>query len=198
MLAACILAGCLSRKDTTRFYVLTAPPPPAKTAESGRPFMVGVRITSADYLRTREMIVEAGPNQLLLSEANRWEEMPQAGFSRVLSARLAQDVPDCDLAPLPLATTNTPEFSVEIDLRSLQGRLSLKGEAEVSAELRILDARGRLAERDELSKTSPWNTASALGVRYSSLAAAESQAAADLADDIARKIKAYHRKVTGP
>ena len=133
-------------------------------------------MTAVEYLRTKQMLVESGPNQLRLSEENVWQETPQAGFARVLAERFAQNLPDCQLSPLPLATTNTPEFVLEIELHSLQGRLTPKGEAEVSAEVRILDTNAHLLERDELSHTAPWSPTVPPGA-FPALAAAESQAA---------------------
>jgi len=194
-----LLAGCLGpRTDHTRFYFLSTPAPAPTSApvERDKLFLVGLRVTSAEYLRSKQMIVELGPNQLRLSEENVWEEIPQAGFTRVLADRLARKLPDCELVPLPSGVTNKPELILEIELRSLQGRLTPRSEAEVSAEVRILDANSRLLERDELRQTSPWSPiAQADG--YPALAAAESRAAADLADAIGQKILACHRQNAG-
>jgi uncharacterized lipoprotein YmbA len=194
-----LLAGCLGPgTDHTRFYVLSTPAstPTSLSVERDKVFLVGLRVTSAEFLRGKQMIVEVGANQLRLSEEDVWKETPQAGFTRVLTGRLAQDLPDCELISLPSGVTNKPELILEIELRSLQGRLEDKGEAEVSAEVRILDASSRLLERDELRQTSPWNpTAQADG--YATLAAAESRAAADLADAIGQKILVCHRQNAG-
>src|ERR1700722_14281397 len=89
-LLTAFLSGCLARTDRTRYYFLSTPTvkPPA-TVDSNQVFLVGLRITSAEYLRARQMIVELGDNQLRLSEDNVWEETPQAGFARVLADRFA-------------------------------------------------------------------------------------------------------------
>ncbi len=191
-----LLCGCLSpRTDKTRFYFLSIPPaaPSAAAVERDKVFLIGVRITSADYLRTKQMIVELGSNQLRLSEENVWEETPQAGFTRVLAQRLARNLADCQLIPLPSAVTNKPELVLEIELLSLQGRLKPRSEAEVSAEVRVLDANSRLLEREEMRQTSPWSPTDPPD-GYPALAAAESRAAADLADEIGKKILARHRQ----
>jgi uncharacterized lipoprotein YmbA len=194
-----LLCGCFSPPaDQTRFYILTpAKPAPTTTAvERDKVFLIGLRVTSAEYLRSKQMIVELGPNQLRLSAADQWEELPQAGFTRILTERIAQTLPDCQLVPLPLALTNQPEFILEIELISLQGRLQPRREAEVSAELRILDGSSRLLERAELRQESPWIPASGSD-GYGELAAAESRAAAELADAIGAKILACHRQYSG-
>jgi uncharacterized lipoprotein YmbA len=198
-LATCLFAGCLSpRTDNTRFYLLSTPAA-AQTAaavQSDKVFLVGLRMTSVEYLRTRRMLVELGANQLELSEENMWEEAPQAGFARVMAGRFARKLPDCQLTPLPSPITNTPALVLEIELRSLEGRIAPKREAEVSAEVRILDAKSHLLERDELRQTAPWSPLTEQE-SYPSLAAAESQAAADLADAIAEKVLQCHRKMSG-
>jgi uncharacterized lipoprotein YmbA len=191
------LSGCLSRNDHTQFYHLSAPAPaPASAVEGDKVFLVGLRITSAEYLRSKQMLVEVGPNQMRFSEENLWQEAPQAGFARVLARRFAQILPNCQLSVMPLATTRSPELILEIELLSLQGRFKPKREAEISAEVRILDASGRLLERHQLRQTSPWSP-TVPAEAYQALAAAESYAAAELADEIGRKVLAYHRKMLG-
>jgi uncharacterized lipoprotein YmbA len=192
-----LFSGCLFNTDRTQFYLLSAPGlAPSAAVDSNRVFLVGLRMTAADFLRSKQMLVELGPNQLRLSEENVWQETPQAGFARVLARRFAQNLPDCQLSALPLATTNTPELVLEIELRSLQGRLKPKAEAEVSAEVRLLDVNGRLLERHELSRLSPW-TPTVPPDGYPALAAAESRAAVALADEIGRIVLAFHKKKTG-
>jgi uncharacterized lipoprotein YmbA len=197
-LVGVLFSGCLSpREDHTRFYLLSAPPSQsAGVVESDKVFLVGMRVTSVEYLRTKQMLVELGSNQLTLSEAHVWQETPQAGFARILSRRFAEKLPDCQLTALPSANTNAPELMLEVELHSMQGRLKPASEAEVSAEVRILDAKSRLLERDELRKTSPWGPM-AESDDYPALAAAESRAAAELADAIAEKVLECHRKMSG-
>jgi uncharacterized lipoprotein YmbA len=194
-----LCCGCLSpRADQTRFFILApAKPGPTTTAvERDKVFLAGLRVTSAEYLRTKQMIVELGPNQLRLSAEDEWEELPQAGFTRILAERLTLTAPNCQLISLPSALTNQPELILEIELTSLQGRLQPGREAEVSAEVRILDANSRLLERAELRQASPWIPANGSD-GYGELAAAESRAAADLADAIGAKILACHRQYSG-
>jgi len=197
--ATVIFSGCLSpRTDRTRFYLLSTPPPAQSAAvvEGDKVFLAGLRMTSVEYLRTKQMLVELGSNQLRLSEENVWEETPQAGFARVMAGRFAQQLPDCQLTPLPSANANSPELVLEVELLSMQGRLKPASEAEVSAEVRILDAKSHLLERDELRQTSPWSPTAEPG-GYPALAAAESRAAAELADAIAEKVLEWHRKIAG-
>jgi uncharacterized lipoprotein YmbA len=188
--ATVIFSGCLSpRTDRTRFYLLSTPPPAQSAAvvEGDKVFLAGLRMTSVEYLRTKQMLVELGSNQLRLSEA---------GFARVMAGRFAQQLPDCQLTPLPSANANSPELVLEVELLSMQGRLKPASEAEVSAEVRILDAKSHLLERDELRQTSPWSPTAEPG-GYPALAAAESRAAAELADAIAEKVLEWHRKIAG-
>ena len=193
-----LLAGCLSpREDHARFYLLSAPPAQtAPTVESDRVFLVGLRMTAVEYLRNKQMLIESGANQIEHSEDNLWEETPPAGFARIMAARFAEKLPNCQLTSLPSASTSTPGLVLEIELLSMQGRRNPASEAEVSAEVRIMDANSHLLERDELRRTSPWNPISEAD-DYPALAAAESSAAANLADAIAKKVLECHRKMSG-
>jgi uncharacterized lipoprotein YmbA len=200
VLATALLSACFSpRIDHTQYYLLSTSVAVSNTAavQSDKVFLLGLRMTSVEYLRTKQMLVEVGANQLNLSEDNVWEETPQAGFARVMTSRFARKAPDCQLTPLPSATANSPELILEIELRSMQGRLNPEREAEVSAEVRILDAKSHLLERDDLRQTSPWSPTTG-PESYPALAAAESVAAAELADAIAEKVMACHRKLSGP
>ncbi len=193
---ALMAAGCLSQPDRVQYYYLSAPAPShASPITPDKTFITGLRLSSADFLRARHMLVEVGDNQLRPSEDNIWEELPQAGFARVLSARFAQNLPNCQLIPLPSASASQPQIILEIQLLALAGRLKPSSEAEVAAEIRILDAKGHLIERDEIRKAVPWNS-SGKTKNYSALAAAESKAAAEMADEIAVKLGACWGKMS--
>ena len=60
-LATVLFSACLSpRTDHTRYYLLSTPTPAPTTAsvESDKVFLVGLRMTSVEYLRTKQMLVE--------------------------------------------------------------------------------------------------------------------------------------------
>jgi len=49
---------------------------PRPAVESDKVFLVRLRMTSVEYLRSKQMLVELDDNQLKLSEENVWEETP--------------------------------------------------------------------------------------------------------------------------
>ena len=118
LLGLCLLlAGCGGlipppQTDPTRYYVLNGPPP-APAAVGGQ-LRVGIRtVELAAYLKSPDMIVRQGTNELVPQDYARWGEPLDAGIGRLLRERLrasagvgrvyAQPFPldqdrDCDVA----------------------------------------------------------------------------------------------------
>jgi uncharacterized lipoprotein YmbA len=141
------LAGCDGlipppQVDPTRYYVLTGPSP--APAAAGGPLRVGLRtVELAAYLKSPDMIVRQGANELMLQDYARWGEPLEAGIGRLLRDRLRtagavgrvypQPFPldadrDCDVAVTLLrcegATDRTARFAATIEItKASDGRL---------------------------------------------------------------------------
>ncbi len=128
--------------DPTRYYVLTGPSP-APAAVGGQ-LRVGLRtVELAAYLKSPDMIVRQGANELMLQDYARWGEPLEAGIARILQERLQaaggvgrvylQPFPldadrDCDVAVTILrcegATDRTAHFAATIEItKAADGRL---------------------------------------------------------------------------
>ncbi len=141
------LAGCGGiipppQADPTRYFVLTGPSPgPAAT---GGQLRVGLRtVELAAYLKSPDMIVRQGTNELMLQDYARWGEPLEAGIGRLLrdglrtADRVGRVYPqpfpleaerDCDVAVTVLrcegSTDRTARFAATIEItRASDGRL---------------------------------------------------------------------------
>lgn len=92
-LASLALASCsllAPRPDPSRFYLLTAIPD-RETSAAGPAIALGVGpISFPGYLDRPEVVIRTGPNQVALSETDRWAEPLKGGFQRVLSDNLGE------------------------------------------------------------------------------------------------------------
>jgi uncharacterized lipoprotein YmbA len=141
------LTGCSGlipppQTDPTRYFVLAGPSP--APAAAGGQLRVGVRtVELAAYLKSPDMIVRQGTNELMLQDYARWGEPLEGGIGRLLRDRLrtasavgrvyAQPFPldadrDCDVAVTVLrcegSTDRTARFAATIEIsKASDGRL---------------------------------------------------------------------------
>jgi uncharacterized lipoprotein YmbA len=115
-----LLAGCGGlfpppQADPTRYFVLTGPPP-GPAAAGGR-LRLGLRtVELAAYLKSPDMIVREGTNELALQDYARWGEPLEAGIARLLRERLldAGGVGRVDLQPFPLDSARDYDVSISV------------------------------------------------------------------------------------
>lgn len=86
------IAGCdvvpPPQSDATRFYVLAASP--LASAPATGTLRIGLKnVELAAYLKTRDMIVRSGTNELVLQDYARWAEPLDAGIFRVIRTELS-------------------------------------------------------------------------------------------------------------
>ena len=114
-----VLTGCSGlfpapQTDPTRYYVLTGPV--AAAAAPGE-LRVGIRrVELAAYLKSPDLIVRRGANELVLQDFARWGEPIDAGVSRLLHASLtaAGGVGRVYLQPFPLDQERDCDVAVTI------------------------------------------------------------------------------------
>jgi uncharacterized lipoprotein YmbA len=117
---ALLLAGCgglipAAQTDPTRYFVLTGPPP-APAAAAGTLRLGLHRVDLAAYLKSPDLIVRQGTNELFLQDYARWGEPLDAGIARLLQERLqaAGGVGRVYLQPFPLDTDRDYDVTVTV------------------------------------------------------------------------------------
>lgn len=91
--AALLLVGCGvgGKSKPANFYVLTGiPGDTAPLSASGNSPAIGVgEVVIPNFLDRPQIVTQTGPNQIALSEFNRWGESFQSGITRVLREDVA-------------------------------------------------------------------------------------------------------------
>jgi uncharacterized lipoprotein YmbA len=114
------LAGCSGlipapQTDPTRYYVLTGPP--LAPAAAGGHLRVGLHtVEIATYLKSPDMIVRQGMNEIFLQDYARWGEPLEAGIGRILRDRLrtATAVERVYPQPFPLDAERDVDVTVTV------------------------------------------------------------------------------------
>ncbi|HEX3731127.1 MAG TPA: ABC-type transport auxiliary lipoprotein family protein [Opitutaceae bacterium] len=116
-----VLAGCdiipPAQTDPTRYYVLSdaAPAPSEAAVTSG--LRIGLRsVELAGYLKSPDLIVRRGPNELSLQDYARWAEPLDAGIGRLVRDQLRADaaVSRVYLQPFPLDANRDYDVSISV------------------------------------------------------------------------------------
>jgi hypothetical protein len=114
LLAALLISGCAQPGKS--FYVLTANGP----APSGGGIGIGVGpITLAEYIDRPNLVVQQAPNQLAVSEDNRWAGDLSASIARVTAANLGREMKTGNVRTYPWQRDEEIDYQVTLDIRQL-------------------------------------------------------------------------------
>lgn len=132
VLAVCVVGvvGCSSllepRPDPSRFYLLTPQPPAGQvsTAGIGAGLSLGLGpITMPKYLDRPQTVTRIGPNELRVSEIDRWAEPLEKNFAHVLGqdleARLGARVHD-----FPWYNSTAIDYQLEVAVHRFETNAS--------------------------------------------------------------------------
>jgi uncharacterized lipoprotein YmbA len=114
LLAALLISGCAQPGKS--FYVLTANGP----APSGGGIGIGVGpVTLAEYIDRPNLVVQQAPNQLAVSEDNRWAGDLSASIARVTAANLGREMKTGNVRTYPWQRDEEIDYQVTLDIRQL-------------------------------------------------------------------------------
>lgn len=129
------LAGCSSllepRPDLSRFYVLTPQPVAGQVspASTGARLSLGLGpITMPSYLDREQIVTRIGPNELRLSENDRWAEPLQSNFAHVLAQDLTLRLGAARIQPFPWYAATPIDYQVEVAVHRFETDASGRGE----------------------------------------------------------------------
>jgi uncharacterized lipoprotein YmbA len=182
------LAGCNvippPQADATRTYVLAAPAAPAAGATAPGALRIGLRsVDLAGYLRTDDLVVRRGPNELSLNDYARWGEPLDAGIARVLRARLLADPSVASVEGPRPEPTDPRDYDVSVEILHCEGGPDA---ASFAARIEIATPDGRVvARRVYVAPAEAWD-----GRDYARLAALLSGDVAGLGGVIASALPA--------
>lgn len=175
-----LAAGCAST-PVSRFYTLSAAPPPATTSSDLSVAVASVSVPAA--VDRPQIVVIMGPNQVLLDEFNRWASPLQNNIARVVAENLVAMLGTPRVTLSPQTLTAAADYRVAIEVQRFESAL---GEAAtldaVWAISRAKDGKSRMG-RTTVRETVPDKS-------YDALAAAHSRAVARLSRDIADAVRA--------
>jgi len=177
---ALLLAGCGST-PSSRFYTLSAVPPPA-----GAPSMLAVvvgPVTIPAAVDRPEIVVAVGPNEVRLDEFNRWVSPLASNIARVVAENLVA------LLGTPRVAASSITLSADADYRAV---IEVQRFETAPGDAATLDAVWSVRRfRDgkvQIGRTTAREPAPDKG--YDGVAAAHSRALARLSQDIAAAVRA--------
>lgn len=143
--------------DQTHYFVITASTPPSAGATAPGALRLRLKpVELAGYLRTPDIVVRRGPNQLDLHEFERWAEPLDAGILRALQSRLLADPGVASVTAAPFVVGAQPDYNVSVEILHCEGDGS---SAQFAARVEISSASDGLvvARRVYVAPASAWN-----------------------------------------
>ena len=191
VLSLVLTAGCAGTSQPSRFYLLsTMPEADAKSYEMAdeKGVAIGVGpVTVAEHLDRPQIIRRESRNKLDLSEFDRWAEPVQANLARVLALNLGHLLSTQRITTHPWPRSWHLDYQVIVYVWGFDS--DQNGRVMLRAHWMVLDSTGRniIAQRlADISQSAPAGD-------YEAIAAAQSQAVAELSRDIAKVIPAKKR-----
>jgi uncharacterized lipoprotein YmbA len=191
VLGICLLspAGCSSllapRPDRSKFYVLTPQPAAGQLspASAGAGLSLGLGpITMPAYLDRPQMVTRIGPNELRLSEIDRWAEPLGANFAHVLAQDLTMRLGAARIHAFPWYSSTRIDYQVEVAVHRLETDAS--GRSELAAHWTITDGRNKnlldSGDTTVAQSSAPGDTAASTAALSRSVAALSDQIVATL------------------
>jgi uncharacterized lipoprotein YmbA len=131
------------RPDLTKFYLLTpvsnpATQEPAAASSSGRTIGLGP-VHFPDYLSRDQVVTRVSPNQVEVSDTNRWGEPLDGNFAQVLSTDLTAQLPSDHIIKFPWSRTVPIDYQLRIEVSRFEA--DRDGSAYLSAHWTLIDAR---------------------------------------------------------
>ncbi len=114
---ALLTVGCTT--SSKNFYILSASGP----VPTGGGVGIGVGpITLAEYVNRPNLVTQQGPNQLAVSEDDRWAGDLSASITRVMAANLGRELRTGNVRSYPWPSDHELNYQVTLDVRQLHSQ----------------------------------------------------------------------------
>lgn len=181
--------GCrfMSGQPPTQLYVLSSladTPSAAPADEPARGIAVGVApVDLPRYLERGDIVTRSGQNELQVDRFRRWAGPLRYELARVIAADLGVLLPSGRAVALPYNREFPLDYEVRVRVSRFE-RTAVTGEVVLDASWAVLDFK---EQRPLLAREARIRVPS--GADYAAIAAAMSQAAAELAGDIGNELR---------
>ena len=184
-----LVAACAGTTESSRYYVLSPSLPDAERRADGPSVSIGP-VTLPKYLDRPQVVTRPTPNQLDVSEFDRWGGRLEDNVAQVVAEDIARRLGTARVAVFPNEPTGRADVRVAVTITRFE---RIGGEGEVA-----LDARWRITRPAAGPDAEPLRgnfsvTKRAAGSGYPPTVAAMSAALGDLsatlADAVARSVR---------
>ncbi len=176
---AVVIAGCAS--SPSRFYTLS--PTAAQTAPPSSSYAVSVGpVTVPDVVNRLPIVLRTGPNQVFISEFDRWASPLKGDIARVVAENLVSMLGTPRVTIFPQSLPADASYRIMIDILRFDSEL---GKAvTLDAIWTVNSAKEGKPYRSRTTLTEPTE-----GDGYPALVAAHSRALGQLSTEIAKMIR---------
>ncbi len=187
MLVVIFVAGCLGRSPSPRFYALSSIQEDQTISKRKTPAqnaVIGIGpVKMADYLDQSELVTRTSDNQLVKAEYDRWAGSVKDNFINVLGDNIGLLLPTDRIYLYPWRTSVPLDYQVVVEVVRFDGRLG--DAAWLVARWSLFGGPERkLLKMNRFDLRQP-----VTGGDYAALVAAQSQALAQLSQEIALTIQ---------
>lgn len=187
MLVAIFFTGCLGRSPSPRFYALSSIQEDQAISKRKTPVqsaVIGIGpVKMADYLDQSELVTRTSGNQLVKAEYDRWAGSVKDNFINVLGDNIGLLLPTNRIYLYPWRTSVPLDYQVVVEVVRFDGRLG--DAAWLVARWSLFGGPERkLLKMNRIDLRQP-----VTGGDYAALVAAQSQALAQLSQEIAQAIQ---------
>lgn len=176
-----LLAGCAGKTETSRYYVLAVSEPDAERRPDGPSVSIGP-VTLPKYLDRPQVVTRPTPNQLDVSEFDRWGGRLEDNVAQVLAEDVARKLKTARIAVFPNEPTGRADVRVAVTITRFE-RIGSDGDVTLDARWRI--TRPAAGADVESLRENFTVTKRAAGPGYPPTVAAMSAALGDLSATIA-------------
>jgi uncharacterized lipoprotein YmbA len=180
------LLACSCSTPTDHFYTLIGDAPAATAEGNNGPSVLIASITLPEAVDRSELVLRKGPNRVAVMDTRRWAESLKSAIPRVLANDLA---PLLDNAAVSTAEDNlgqSAKYQLRLDVTRFDINLGGTEAIDVAWVIR------RTSGAPEVSGKAALRVA-ARGGEFEDAVAAQSQALAQLSNEIAKQIKGLEK-----